>query len=83
VSFTDAIREALGYSHGRTGLAALQQDTCQPPACGHDLSNISNNGGFVFEFGKAGSVATPLAQSFNSNSQYWLPIFLAAFTMKS
>jgi hypothetical protein len=80
VSFTDAIREALGYSHGRTGLAALQQDTCQPPACGHDLSN---NGGFVFEFGKAGSVATPLAQFFNSNSQYWLSIVLAAFTMKS
>jgi hypothetical protein len=44
---------------------------------------MSNNVGLFFEFGKAGSVATPLAPFFISNSQYWLSIVLAAFTMKS
>jgi hypothetical protein len=80
VPFSGGVSGVMGYRHGRTGLAAIQQDTRQSPACGHDLSN---NCGLVFEFGKAGTTANPLDHFFNSNSQYWLSIVLAVFTMKS
>jgi hypothetical protein len=78
--FSDGVSGAMGRRQRRTGIAAVRNNTCQPPACRHILSN---NVGLFFELGKAGSVATPLAHFFNSNSQYWLSIFLAAFTMKS